>query len=143
MQVILKSCRGTHCHYCLNELPADKVPCTSCSIPFYCSLNCQIRAGGKLLCYPKSHGSSKNVSNDLEKYVAEIILGADPKTDSEHIPEHRHECQGVSWPSVLPSEIVLAGRTFVKSIIQRRGSLESSNLTEILVRFISQHYIHQ
>ncbi|GMN41096.1 hypothetical protein TIFTF001_010314 [Ficus carica] len=136
--VILKSCRGTHCHYCLNELPADKVPCTSCSIPFYCSLNCQIRAGGKLLSYPKSYGSPKYLSNGLEKYVAEIILGSDPETDSEHIPEHRHECQGVSWPSVLPSEIVLAGRAFVKSIIQRRGSLESSNLTEILD--LSHHY---
>ncbi|XP_024029703.1 SET and MYND domain-containing protein 4 isoform X2 [Morus notabilis] len=136
--VILKSCRETHCHYCLNELPVDKVPCTSCSIPVYCSLNCQLRAGGKLFSFPKSHGIQKGLSNNLEKYVAEITLGANSETDIEHIPEHRHECHGVSWPSVLPSEIVLAGRAFVKSIMQRRGSLEIANLIEILD--LSHHY---
>ena len=142
MQIILKNCRESHCHYCLNELPVDKVPCTLCSIPFYCSQTCQVRAGGKLFNYPKSHGILENLSNALEKYVAKITLGDDSETGSEHIPEHRHECKGAHWPSVLPSEIVLAGRLFVKSITQR-GSLEIANLREILVHLMSQRYIEQ
>ncbi|KAL5568230.1 hypothetical protein UlMin_024805 [Ulmus minor] len=76
--IILKSCRETHYHYCLNELPVEKVPCPSCSIPLYCSQN------------------------------------------------------------LLPSEIVLAGRVFIKSIMQRRGSPENANLRENLD--LSHHY---
>ncbi|KAL5569695.1 hypothetical protein UlMin_026270 [Ulmus minor] len=137
--IILKSCRETHCHYCLNELPVDKVPCPSCSIPLYCSQNCQLQAGEKISQnYPKDHGIHKNLSANLQKYVAEITLIADSETDTEQIPEHKHECHGVHWSAVLPSEIVLAGRVFIKSIMQRRGSSETANLRENLD--LSHHY---
>ncbi|XP_062092271.1 uncharacterized protein LOC133798096 isoform X2 [Humulus lupulus] len=135
--VILKNCRESHCHYCLNELPLDKVPCTSCSIPFYCSQKCQLLAGGRLLNYPKGRGALENLSDTLKQYVAQITLGDNSETDIEHIPEHKHECKGAHWPSVLPSEIVLAGRLFVKSVMQR-GSQEIANLIEILE--LSHHY---
>ncbi|XP_034204071.1 uncharacterized protein LOC117618554 isoform X3 [Prunus dulcis] len=137
--IILKPCRETHCHYCLNELPADKVPCTSCSITLYCSKKCQIRAGGKMSWdYPNNQRIHENLSADLEKYIAETTLNVDSETDTEHIPEHKHECKGVHWPAVLPSEIVLAGRVLVKSIIKRRGSTDIFNLREILD--LSHHY---
>ncbi|KAK6155982.1 hypothetical protein DH2020_010230 [Rehmannia glutinosa] len=45
--ILLKHCRETHCAFCFNELPADTVPCVSCSIPVYCSLKCQVQAGGQ------------------------------------------------------------------------------------------------
>uniref|UniRef100_A0A803P160 SET domain-containing protein n=1 Tax=Cannabis sativa TaxID=3483 RepID=A0A803P160_CANSA len=134
--VILKNCRESHCHYCLNDLPVDKVPCTSCSIPFYCSQNCQVLAGGRLY-YPRDRVILENLSGTLKQYVAQIMLDYNPETDSDHIPEHKHECKGAHWPSVLPSEIVLAGRLFVKSLMQR-GSQEISNLREILE--LSHHY---
>lgn len=143
LQIILKQCRDTHCHYCFNELPANKVPCTACSIPLYCSQHCQFQAGGKIFQNnPKNHGIHENLSNNLEKHVAEVTLVADSEIDTEHIPEHKHECQGVHWPAILPSEIVLAGRVLVKSLIERRGSLDYSNLSETMVhsRFYSVVY---
>ncbi|XP_022749266.1 uncharacterized protein LOC111298827 [Durio zibethinus] len=88
--VILKHCRETHCHYCLNELPADTIPCISCSLPLYCSQHCQVRA------------------------------------------EHKHECQGVHWPAILPSDVVLAGRVVVKSLEQKGQFTEVPNLLETL-----------
>ncbi|CAB4271124.1 unnamed protein product [Prunus armeniaca] len=65
--IILKPCREAHCHYYLNELPANKVPCTSCSIPLYCSQKCRIRAGGKMSWdYPNNQRIHENLSADLE-----------------------------------------------------------------------------
>lgn len=134
LQIILKKCRDTHCHYCFDELPADKVPCTSCSIPLYCSQHCQSQAGGNIFTNnPKGHGVLQNLSNILEKHVAEVTLVADAEINSEHIPEHKHECQGVHWPAILPSEIVLAGRVLMKSLVERRGLLDYNNISESLV----------
>ncbi|KAL5542219.1 hypothetical protein UlMin_009929 [Ulmus minor] len=102
LQIILKSCRETHCHYYLNELLVNKVPCPSCSIPLYYSQNCQLQVGYKISHnYPKDDGIHKHLS-------------------------------------VLPSEIVLASRVFIKSIIQRRGSSKTANLRENLD--LSHHY---
>ncbi|CAK9145871.1 unnamed protein product [Ilex paraguariensis] len=121
MQIILKPCRETHCHFCLNKLPADTVPCPSCSMPLYCSQQCQVQAGGKRLRNDlKSYGVHANLSGDLEKYIADIILAGVSVLGTECLPEHRHECQGVNWPAVLPSDIVLAGRVLVKSVEHQR-----------------------
>ncbi|RVW81342.1 hypothetical protein CK203_038151 [Vitis vinifera] len=119
-EIILKHCRDTHCHFCFNELPADSVPCTACSIPLYCSQHCQMQAGGQeLRNNSKNHGICKNLSSDLEKYVAGITLPKDSDSNIEWIAEHKHECKGVNWPAVLPPEIVLAGRVMVKSVEQK------------------------
>ncbi|KAF5467557.1 hypothetical protein F2P56_017372 [Juglans regia] len=119
LQIISKHCRETHCHYCLNDLPPDKVSCTSCSIPLYCSQRCQIRAGGQMLRnHPVKHGIQGNISHNLDTYISEITLGNDSESDVD-IPEHKHECQGVHWPTVFPSEIALAGRALIKSLAER------------------------
>ncbi|GAV70275.1 TPR_1 domain-containing protein/TPR_10 domain-containing protein/TPR_11 domain-containing protein [Cephalotus follicularis] len=131
--IILKHCRETHCHYCLNELPADTVPCTSCSIPFYCSQHCQVQAGGQRLrnC-PKKLAVHGSHFYNLEDYIGEITLSNDYDPDVEHLPEHIHECQGVHWPLVLPSDVVLAGRIIVKSIKQKKCSKKGSIPLETL-----------
>ncbi|KAK4273796.1 hypothetical protein QN277_017124 [Acacia crassicarpa] len=113
--IILKQCRETHCHYCLNDLPTDAVPCRSCSIPLYCSQQCQIQAGGQMFkIKPEDHGIFNSLPSDLGAYATGIILGNGSKHEIEDIPEHKHECQGVHWSIVLPSEIVLAGRVLAK-----------------------------
>ncbi|TKY73978.1 RNA polymerase II-associated protein 3 [Spatholobus suberectus] len=116
--IILKQCRETHCHYCLNDLPADRVPCISCSIPLYCSHQCQIRAGGQMFrIYPENNSIFKNLPSDLGEYAAEVIQCNDSEQEIEDITEHKHECQGVHWPVVLPSEIVLAGRILARFLL--------------------------
>lgn len=116
--IILKQCRETHCHYCLNDLPADRVPCISCSIPLYCSHQCQIQSGGKMFrIYPENNGIFKILPSDLGEYAAEVIRCNDSEQEIEDITEHKHECQGVHWPLVLPSEIVLAGRILARFLL--------------------------
>ncbi|KAF1865656.1 hypothetical protein Lal_00005033 [Lupinus albus] len=113
--IISKQYRETHCHYCLNDLPADRVPCISCSIPLYCSQQCQIQAGGQTFrIYPEVHGILKSLPRDLGEYAAEVIQGNDSEQEIADISEHKHECQGVNWSGVLPSEIVLAGRILAR-----------------------------
>ncbi|KAJ9167327.1 hypothetical protein P3X46_021990 [Hevea brasiliensis] len=127
--IILKSCRETHCHYCLNELPADTVPCVSCSIPLYCSQHCQLQARGETISYYRTkNGIDDSLPNNLKEYIAEVTSCSDSDPYVECFPEHKHECLGVHWPAVLPSDIVLAGRILAKSISQRRGSMESNLL---------------
>ncbi|XP_014522619.1 SET and MYND domain-containing protein 4 [Vigna radiata var. radiata] len=116
--IILKQCRETHCHYCLNDLPADRVPCLSCSIPLYCSHQCQIRAGGQMFrMYPEKNDTFKKMPSDLGEYASEVIQSNDSEQKSEDITEHKHECRGVHWPVVLPSEIVLAGRILARFLL--------------------------
>ncbi|KAJ0045828.1 hypothetical protein Pint_05245 [Pistacia integerrima] len=139
--IISKHCRETHCHYCLNKLPADAIPCTSCSIPLYCSHNCRARAGGQLLkTYPMKHNSNESLLNKFEEYIAQITRGIDLYPGDGHIFEHKRECQGAHWPIILPADIALAGRVVVKSIEQRRASSEDFNLMEILE--LSHNYSH-
>ncbi|XP_058075952.1 uncharacterized protein LOC131224678 isoform X7 [Magnolia sinica] len=126
--IILKHSRETHCHFCFNELPADSLPCSSCTISVYCSQHCQEQAGGiRSWNSHLKHTMHENISAELESYVRRIILG----NNSEHgvvdagldqIPEHVHECGGVHWPVILPPDIVLAGRVLAKSIEKERHS---------------------
>ncbi|GLT28065.1 hypothetical protein SLA2020_030220 [Shorea laevis] len=132
--IILKHSRESHCHYCFSELPADAVPCMSCSIPMYCSQNCQLQAGGQTYgkC-PSNIYINGNHSNNLEEYVMEITSGGDVVDQKlECIPEHKHECQGVNWPAVLPTDIVLAGRVVMKSMAQKGHFKEIPNIFETL-----------
>lgn len=139
--IILKHCRETHCHYCLNELPADTVSCTSCSTPLYCSQRCQIQAGGQVFKnYPVNHGIHENLSENLDAYIKGITFCKESKLDAD-IPEHRHECQGVNWPAILPAEIVLAGRVLIKSLTE--GSImDTTNFSESLDLFQNYTEIH-
>ncbi|KAL5733075.1 hypothetical protein ACOSQ2_032767 [Xanthoceras sorbifolium] len=124
--ILSKHCRETHCHYCLNRLAADAIPCTSCSIPLYCSHLCRLQAGGQMFKnYSTKHNINESLSSGFEEYIAQITLGSQFYPDMEHIFEHKHECQGVHWPIILPSDIALAGRVVVKTIEQRRASAGS------------------
>ncbi|KAJ8773933.1 hypothetical protein K2173_009364 [Erythroxylum novogranatense] len=88
--MILKSCRETHCHYCLNELPADVVPCTSCSIPLYCSERCQLQAGGETLSsYQKRDGSDGSQNYNLRESIVEDVFCSSSNFDDKCFPEHR------------------------------------------------------
>ncbi|RZC82663.1 hypothetical protein C5167_045450, partial [Papaver somniferum] len=146
--IITKACRKTHCHFCLNELPADTVPCSSCSMTLYCSQYCQEQAIGQkpgidLNVIP----ALGNISTDLKRYVERISLennivrspssfSGHPVADSNPtwVAEHRHECGGVHWPAVLPAEIVLAGRVLVKNIEAKKyskGAMDSPEALEL------------
>ncbi|KAH9733727.1 tetratricopeptide repeat (TPR)-like superfamily protein [Citrus sinensis] len=137
---ISKHCRETHCHYCLNELPADAIPCTSCSIPLYCSHRCRGQAGGQVFknC-PMERNINDSVFDNLEEYISQITLDNDFYPEDEHIFEHKHECKGVHWPVILPSDVVLAGRVVVKSVQKNGVSTDVPNLLgKLVVILISQ-----
>lgn len=123
MQIISKSFRDTHCHFCFNELPPDSVPCTSCSISLYCSEHCQLQAGGQV---SRSYLSSKEtehiLSGELQKYFSKVTLESHLDSGVEFFTEHGHECHGVNWPVVLPTEVVLAGRILVKLVELKENS---------------------
>ncbi|KAL2540000.1 Tetratricopeptide repeat (TPR)-like superfamily protein [Abeliophyllum distichum] len=128
--IILKPCRETHCHFCFNELPADMVPCASCSIPLYCSLQCQ--PGGQDFGYHlKRCGFPENLSDDLQDHVRRVT-SLSFSSNNDYIAEHRHECHGVHWPAVLPSDVVLAGRVIRKHIHQQGQCSPDSNMHGIL-----------
>ncbi|CAH2035181.1 unnamed protein product [Thlaspi arvense] len=132
--VISKSYRETHCHFCLNELPADSVPCPSCSLPVYCSESCQIQSGGALSTkVMDKHHVYQNLPDDVVEHI-EGVTSADIyySEETECIQEHQHECRGANWPAVLPSEAVLAGRVIMKLINQGETAMDLSNLQEIL-----------
>ncbi|KAK8465279.1 hypothetical protein PHAVU_009G040900 [Phaseolus vulgaris] len=134
--IILKQCRETHCHYCLNDLPADRVPCISCSIPLYCSHQCQIRAGGQMFrIYPENNDTFKKMPSDLGEYASEVIQSDDSEQEIEDITEHKHECGGVHWPVVLPSEIVLTGRILAGFLLNST----SENIVNFVERLELSH----
>lgn len=125
MQIVLKSCRETHCHFCFNELPADVLFCTSCTIPFYCSQHCQEIASGKMFLHnPDLNNLVKILPVNLyDHFMYSTNLGKSEKPYSapENIPEHGHECGGVHWPAILPPDVVLAGRVMMQ--YKEKGSL--------------------
>ncbi|XP_010499889.1 PREDICTED: SET and MYND domain-containing protein 4-like [Camelina sativa] len=131
--VISKSCRETHCHFCLNELPADAVPCPSCSIPVYCSESCQIQSGGMLSTNERDkHHIFQNLPDDIVEQIRGITSADIYYSENECIQEHQHEFRGANWPAVLPSDAVLAGRVIMKFINQAKAATDLCNLQEIL-----------
>lgn len=134
MQVISKSCRETHCHFCLNELPADSVPCPSCSVPVYCSESCQIQSGGTLSTNEMVKNSTfQNLPDDIVEHIKGVTSAVRYYSETECVQEHQHECRGANWPAVLPSDAVLAGRVIMKLINQGETPTDLSNLQEKLV----------
>ncbi|KAK6135538.1 hypothetical protein DH2020_030709 [Rehmannia glutinosa] len=139
--ILLKHCRETHCAFCFNELPADTVPCVSCSIPIYCSLKCQVQAGGQD--FPKckeKYESLQHLSDDLERYIRNVTSPGSSSSNIEHAAEHKHECQGMHWPAVLPSDVVLAGRILVKHIEQQSSGGVDPQIHGILVQVAQAVY---
>ncbi|XP_076903718.1 uncharacterized protein LOC143558846 [Bidens hawaiensis] len=127
--IIQKNYRESHCHYCFNELPADIVPCSSCSMALYCSQLCQIHARGQnQQFHTKNHDICFDLSSDLENHVSNVTKASDDGVNINQDGEHKHEC-GVNWPTALPAVFVLAGRVIIKSVKQngRFVSLELFN----------------
>ncbi|KAL8552408.1 hypothetical protein ACS0TY_001195 [Phlomoides rotata] len=131
--IILKNCRESHCAFCFNELPADSVPCVSCSIPLYCSLKCQVEAGGPDFSkYINKYGYLEDLSDNLEIYIRNVTSQGISSSNIKHAAEHRHECQGMHWSAVLPSDVVLAGRILVKCLEEQRSGGLNPNIHGIL-----------
>jgi hypothetical protein len=115
MQIILKSSRETHCHFCFNEAPADVVFCPLCTIPIYCSKRCQEQAVGDNSCNQNAHLEYNGATS-----LAELSVTSSCKSRSSKLfAEHRHECGGAHWAAVLPADIVLAGRIMAQDIEKR------------------------
>nr|XP_043618324.1 SET and MYND domain-containing protein 4 [Erigeron canadensis] len=130
--IVSKHCRETYCHFCFIELPADTVPCPSCSMALYCSRLCQLHARGY-----DSHTNMNNhgkigvdLSRDLEKYVASVTRDTVDVMHNKQTVEHKHEC-GVNWSAALPAEVVLAGRVIGKFIEEHRHIGESSSIVSL------------
>lgn len=112
----------------------DKVPCKLCSIPLFCSENCQVLAGSLLYQnFLKDQHNSKELPDSLQQHMSDVMLVSDSCTNVEGVSEHKHECGGVNWPAVFPSEVVLAGRVLVKSILQKKCHADISNLADVMV----------
>lgn len=131
MQIIMKSCRDTHCHYCFSEAPADVVFCPSCTIPIYCSNRCQENAIVQTSCNQNTRLESNNNVVDIAKLSVTSTKSKTP--DSKQIAEHRHECGGAHWAAVLPADIVLAGRIMAQYIEKqllagKRSTISGPNL---------------
>lgn len=126
--VILKTCRDTHCHFCFNKLPGDPMPCELCAIPLYCSENCREHAVGSFSGskHSKRMPSSQEVSDRSHYEIARLSLSENNmwnilQRDNEYHEwyEHKHECGGMSWAAVLPTEAILATRMLMKSIYEQ------------------------
>ena len=127
MQIILKSCRETHCHYCFSEAPADVVFCPLCTIPVYCSRKCQEQAVGGISWNQDTY--LKSNSNAVDLGILSLTSTRCMAPNSKQIAEHRHECGGAHWAAVLPADIVLAGRLMAQYIDSRMLTGKSSAIS--------------
>lgn len=135
--IILKNFRDTHCHFCFNELPIDNVPCSSCSIPLYCSEHCQLQAGGQTSKKCLTNKETDDIlSGELLNYFLKVTSQSHVDPGIECFTEHRHECRGVNWPVVLPTQVVLAGRLLVK-LMELKESYEELDLSHNYVQLPS------
>lgn len=148
MQIVMKSCRETHCHFCFNEVPADVVFCSSCTVPIYCSQHCREQAGGEQLVRNQNLQYVQNLPADLANHFMDTALAGSEKCEiidvnSKHIYEHRHECGGAHWPAVLPPDVVLAGRVMVKFKEERKfsGEIGKSLETVVLTGNLPQYFL--
>jgi len=116
MQIIMKSSRETHCHFCFNEAPADVVFCPLCTIPIYCSKRCQKQAVGDISCNQDTYLEYDGHAMSLAKLS---VTSSCKSPSSILFAEHRHECGGAHWAAVLPADIVLAGRMMAQDIEKR------------------------
>ncbi|KAK3156871.1 hypothetical protein QOZ80_2AG0113190 [Eleusine coracana subsp. coracana] len=125
--IITKSCRETHCHFCFSEAPADVVFCPLCTIPIYCSKRCLKQAAGHI---SRGQDSSPELNQAMGLANLSITSTSCKPSSSRQFAEHRHECGGVHWAAILPSDVVLAGRIMSwyieKRMLAGKGSAMSS-----------------
>ncbi|KAH9325599.1 hypothetical protein KI387_005777, partial [Taxus chinensis] len=121
--VILKPFRDTNCHFCFRGLPGDPVPCEFCAIPLYCSESCREHAGGSLYGCKPSKNITEQISDGSHDEIGALCLSENDlckisqvDAKSRDWSEHKHECGGMSWAAVLPTEVILAARMFIKSM---------------------------
>ncbi|KAK1283365.1 hypothetical protein QJS10_CPB21g00495 [Acorus calamus] len=85
---------------------------------------------------PSNYVTHVDLSQDLERHLMDVVVAnMDPcivDVNLQQNPEHRHECGGVHWPLVLPSEVVLAGRVLVKLFEKRKAFTVTSESIESL-----------
>jgi hypothetical protein len=112
----------------------------------YCSQSCQELASGRKFCGIGTIdiSSIENLSQDLIQYITDINLslvsgGAGMDANVGNFAEHRHECRGVNWPTVFPSEIVLAGRIVAKSLEKERCFMQAIKFEKGLE--LCHHYV--
>lgn len=131
-QVVSKSARDTHCHFCFEILPADPVPCSACSIPLYCSELCRNTAKGCSASHDSkySHANGKlsreclELGNPSASPSTQLPQSGNCQLQSEgnskcpfpRLGEHIPECGGASWSAVLPTEAVLGARMLFRTI---------------------------
>lgn len=114
----------------------DAVPCSSCCTQLYCSRLCQVQAGGEqILQTSRNLPIDDKLADDLKNYISDVIFVEFSRPHVKKFTEHGHECQGVHWPAVLPSDVVLAGRVLAKYIEQQRNSGFMFSLSGIWVSF--------
>lgn len=82
---------------------------------------------------PRSVAVHADLSDDLLKYISDVVSVSNFDSCLKDYTEHSHECNGVHWPLILPAEIVLAGRVLVKYIEQQRRTSLTYNLQRIWV----------
>lgn len=87
---------------------------------------------------PMKQNINDSAFDNLEEYISQIMLDNDLYLEAEHIFEHKHECKGVHWPVILPSDVVLAGRVVVKSVEKNGVSTDVSNLLGTLVYLLTE-----
>lgn len=123
--VILKHCRDTHCHFCFKELPGDSVPCGFCAVPLYCSEYCRNHAVGNpsVTKHSENRSLSEQILDDSHCEIGTLSLFENDSCKTSPMDlkdvnwfEHKHECGGMSWAAVLPTEVTLAARMLIKSI---------------------------
>jgi len=90
--------------------------------------------------YPEENVTFKKMPSDLGEYASEVIQSNDSEQEIEDITEHKHECRGVHWPVVLPSEIVLAGRILARFLLNSTSD-NIINFVERLVYFKCMQFL--
>lgn len=146
--IVLKHCRDTHCHFCFKELPGDSVPCGFCAVPLFCSENCRDHAAGNPsgTKYSKNRPLSEKMLDDsyCETETLSLFENDSCQTSPAELKdvnwfEHKHECGGMSWAAVLPTEVTLAARMLIKSIYRQSFGKYHDHSTHMLPN-LCHHY---
>lgn len=93
-----------------------------------------MQAGGNNFYTIEEYKVPIKLTDDTKDYVRLVTSLGNFSLKDDHTAEHSHECCGVHWPVVLPSDVVLAGRILVKYVKQQRRSGVDPSYHGILVQ---------